>query len=100
MESSESFERCKFKLLTTFRDAGLNFYQNLENRADRYIARKDTLLLRAVIRIWRARMRGVKLQRFKEITTLQVAWHKWIYRLSKEGAQKGMVFSGYAFTAE
>jgi protein SFI1 len=68
-------------------------YQNLEIRADRYIARKDTLLLRAIVRIWRARMRGVKLQRFKEITTLQNAWQKWSYRLSKERAQTGVFFS-------
>ncbi len=34
-------------------------------------------------------MRGTKLQRFKEIMTMQRAWQKWLYRLSKEGAQSG-----------
>ena len=43
----------------------------------------------AIVRIWRARMRGTKLQRFKETMIMQRAWQKWLYRLSKEGAQSG-----------
>jgi len=38
-------------------------------------------------------MRGVKLQRFKEVMILQNAWQKWRYRFSKEGAQVGKSIS-------
>ncbi|KAF9532236.1 Sfi1 spindle body protein-domain-containing protein [Crepidotus variabilis] len=65
----------------------LTSLKNLEHKAQRYSARQDDSLKRAIIRIWRARMRGAKLERFREITITKSVWRKWKYRQAKEDAQ-------------
>ncbi|KAJ3505555.1 hypothetical protein NLJ89_g7354 [Agrocybe chaxingu] len=59
----------------------------LDNRAEKYVGRQDESLLRAVFRIWRARMRGKRLEQFKTVRLVKYAWQKWRYRVGKEEAQ-------------
>ncbi|CAA7271758.1 unnamed protein product [Cyclocybe aegerita] len=65
----------------------INGLKALDNRAEKYVARQDESLLRAVFRIWRARMRGKRLEQFKTLRLMKYAWQKWRYRVGKEEAQ-------------
>ncbi|KAF4614733.1 hypothetical protein D9613_003001 [Agrocybe pediades] len=59
-------------------------YQALDHKATRHASRQDELLLRAVLRIWRARTRGRRYEQFSAITVQKNAWKKWRTRMVKE----------------
>ncbi|KAH9484335.1 hypothetical protein JR316_0003816 [Psilocybe cubensis] len=59
----------------------------LERRADKHLARQDDLLCRAIIRIWRARMRGKKYEDFRSRQDLQNAWKKWLAKIASNNAR-------------
>ncbi|KAF9653101.1 hypothetical protein BDM02DRAFT_3159997 [Thelephora ganbajun] len=49
----------------------------LERKADRHVTRQDDLLLRAVLRIWRAHERGKQLERYRAVKLLKQKWTVW-----------------------
>ena len=51
--------------------------QALERKADRHVTRQDDLLLRAVLRIWRAHERGKQLERYRASKLLKQKWTVW-----------------------
>ncbi|PPQ78073.1 hypothetical protein CVT25_015607 [Psilocybe cyanescens] len=59
----------------------------LGHRADKHLARQDDLLCRAIIRIWRARMRGKKYEEFRTTQDLKNAWQKWLTKMAKQNAR-------------
>lgn len=66
-----------------------NVLQALGHRADKHLARQDDLLCRAIIRIWRARMRGKKYEEFRTTQDLKNAWQKWLIKMAKQNARMG-----------
>ncbi|KAF9480103.1 hypothetical protein BDN70DRAFT_877988 [Pholiota conissans] len=58
----------------------------LEHRATKHLARQDDLLLRAIVRIWRARMRGKRLEEFNTTQALRNAWRIWKDRIVRHEA--------------
>lgn len=53
----------------------------MERRADKYLARQDNVLIRAVIRVWKARERGWLLERVRTSRLLKDAWSTWKERV-------------------
>jgi hypothetical protein len=64
--------------------------QALENRAVKHQARQDDLLVRAVARVWKARERGVLLDRFKAVRTVKETWETWKRRLRQQKERQGL----------
>ncbi|KJA20236.1 hypothetical protein HYPSUDRAFT_1092898 [Hypholoma sublateritium FD-334 SS-4] len=58
----------------------------LESRAKKHLLRQDEFLLRAIVRIWRARMRGKRLEQFKTVLVLKKAWRSWRARVESHHA--------------
>lgn len=52
-----------------------------ERRADKYLARQDHVLIRAVTRVWKARERGRLLERVRALRLLKDAWSTWGERI-------------------
>lgn len=52
-----------------------------ERRADKYLARQDHVLIRAVTRVWKARERGRLLERVRALRLLKDAWSTWRERI-------------------
>ena len=63
--------------------------QSLDNKVAKHIARQDDLLLRAIIRIWRARARGQRLEQFQTTAALRRAWQRWQAKLTSNNAKLG-----------
>lgn len=61
----------------------------MENRADKHLARQDDLLVRAVMRVWRARGRGQLLEKVKMVRFLKAAWTTWERRLQFQTRLEG-----------
>ncbi|KAF9264836.1 hypothetical protein L218DRAFT_925468 [Marasmius fiardii PR-910] len=53
----------------------------LERRADKHLARQDSILLRAVMRVWKARERGKLLEKVKAFRLVRSAWTVWRMKL-------------------
>ncbi|KAG7092302.1 hypothetical protein E1B28_008664 [Marasmius oreades] len=53
----------------------------LECRADKHLARQDNILLRAVMRVWKARERGKLLEKVKAFRLVRSAWAVWKLQL-------------------
>ncbi|KAI6045673.1 Sfi1 spindle body protein-domain-containing protein [Pisolithus marmoratus] len=53
----------------------------MERRADKYLARQDNVLIRAVTRVWKARERGRLLERVRALRLLKDAWSTWRERM-------------------
>ncbi|KDR81550.1 hypothetical protein GALMADRAFT_113988 [Galerina marginata CBS 339.88] len=66
----------------------INSLKVMDHRAEKYLVRQDESLLRAIIRIWRARMRGRRLEQFRLSLITQHAWKYWKERLAKEIRRK------------
>ncbi|KAI0670486.1 Sfi1 spindle body protein-domain-containing protein [Trametes maxima] len=56
----------------------------LENRADKHVARQDEVLVRAVMRVWKAHERGKLLTRVQSIRLLRQAWSIWNRRMDEQ----------------
>lgn len=63
--------------------------QALENRAVKHLVGQDSVLIRAVARVWKARERGRLLERVKASRTMKNAWAAWIQRLRGQMQREG-----------
>lgn len=61
----------------------------MERRADKYLARQDAFLLRAVARVWKARERGKLLERVRDIRLVKNTMAVWKDRLRERKHQAG-----------
>ncbi|KAI1795981.1 hypothetical protein LXA43DRAFT_697884 [Ganoderma leucocontextum] len=58
--------------------------QAMENRAVKHVARQHALLVRAIMRIWKAHERGQLLTRVKALRLLKQAWTQWRRRMEEQ----------------
>ncbi|KAF8078011.1 hypothetical protein FPV67DRAFT_1403819 [Lyophyllum atratum] len=58
--------------------------RNMENRALKHVTRQDGVLLRAVSRVWKARERGILLERVKAGRLIKDTWLVWRQRLQQQ----------------
>ncbi|KAI0361981.1 hypothetical protein OH77DRAFT_1388452 [Trametes cingulata] len=56
----------------------------LENRAAKHVARQDEVLVRAVMRVWKAHERGKLLTRVRNLRLLRQAWAIWKQRMEEQ----------------
>ncbi|KAG6878740.1 hypothetical protein C0993_011555 [Termitomyces sp. T159_Od127] len=56
----------------------------MENRALKHIARQDDLLVRAILRVWKARRHGKTVERLKASNLIYAAWSVWKQRLQQQ----------------
>ncbi|KAL0579957.1 hypothetical protein V5O48_002041 [Marasmius crinis-equi] len=56
----------------------------LERRADKHLMRQDSILLRAVMRVWKARERGKLLEKVKAFRLIRTAWAVWKTQLNAQ----------------
>lgn len=56
----------------------------LERRADKHLARQDDILVRAVLRVWKAHERGKLLERVRATRLLKQTWAVWKTRVSAQ----------------
>ncbi|KAI8998736.1 Sfi1 spindle body protein-domain-containing protein [Trametes punicea] len=56
----------------------------LENRAAKHVARQDEVLVRAVMRVWKAHERGRLLTRVRNLRLLRQAWSVWKERVAEQ----------------
>jgi protein SFI1 len=61
----------------------------MERRADKYLARQDAFLLRAVARVWKARERGKLLERVRAMRLVKNAMVVWKDRLREHKHLEG-----------
>jgi protein SFI1 len=61
----------------------------MERRADKYLARQDAFLLRAVARVWKARERGKLLERVRDIRLVKNTMAVWKDCLRERKHQAG-----------
>ncbi|KAI0781045.1 hypothetical protein BD413DRAFT_462348 [Trametes elegans] len=75
--------------------------QALENRATKRIARQDAVLVRAVMRVWKAHERGKLLTRVRNVRLLRQAWAVWKQRIEeqKERDELAQLFATRSSTA-
>ncbi|ESK93040.1 spindle pole body duplication -related protein [Moniliophthora roreri MCA 2997] len=57
---------------------------NLEHRANKHVARQDDILLRAVMRVWKAHERGKLLEKVKAFRLIRSAWVVWKMQLRSQ----------------
>ncbi|KAH9951317.1 Sfi1 spindle body protein-domain-containing protein [Amylocystis lapponica] len=69
--------------------------QTVERRASKHIARQDDVLVRAVMRVWKAHERGRLLERVKSARLLKQAWAVWKRRVRH---QRGLEDLALAFS--
>ncbi|KZT26251.1 hypothetical protein NEOLEDRAFT_1155765 [Neolentinus lepideus HHB14362 ss-1] len=55
--------------------------RSLERRGDKHLARQDDILVRAVLRVWKAHERGKLLERVKKTRLLKQTWALWKMRI-------------------
>ncbi|KAI0637076.1 hypothetical protein C8Q77DRAFT_1215897 [Trametes polyzona] len=67
----------------------------LEHRADKHVARQDEVLVRAVMRVWKAHERGRLLTRVRSLRLLRQAWSIWKQRMeeAKEREELAQLFA-------
>ncbi|KAI0748015.1 hypothetical protein C8Q80DRAFT_1104403 [Daedaleopsis nitida] len=64
--------------------------RSMERRASKYIARQDDVLVRAIMRIWKARERGKLLTRVQTVRSLKQAWAVWKRKMQEQREQEEM----------
>lgn len=62
----------------------------IENRASKHVARQDDVLVRAVMRVWKAHERGRLLERVRAARLLKDAWAVWKRRMRHQKGLEGM----------
>jgi protein SFI1 len=67
----------------------ITYLQSLERRADRHLARSDDLLVRAVMRVWKARERSELFERTRVKRSLVQSWNTWKAKLQKLDQMEG-----------
>ncbi len=63
--------------------------QAMENRAAKYVARRNDVLVRAIMRIWKAHERGQLLTRVRAMRVLKLAWTQWRRRMEEQREREG-----------
>ncbi len=63
--------------------------QSLEVRANKHLGRQDDVLLRADMRVWKARERGKLLEKVKSFRLAKVAWSVWKARIDSQQRLEG-----------
>lgn len=61
----------------------------MENRAIKHVARQDSVLLRAVARVWKARERGILLERVRATRLLKNSWYIWRDQILQQKQNEG-----------
>ena len=61
----------------------------MESRAMKHLARRDDVLVRAIMRIWKARERGRLLVRVQALRLLKQAWAVWKRRVEEQREREG-----------
>ncbi|TFK54938.1 hypothetical protein OE88DRAFT_1653513 [Heliocybe sulcata] len=64
--------------------------RSMERKADKHLARQDDILVRAVLRVWKAHERGKLLERVKQSRLLKQSWAAWKMRLATLKQREGM----------
>ena len=67
----------------------LAIFKLLEHRAVKYLSRRDDVLVRAVMRIWKAHERGRLLTRVRALRLLRQAWAIWKRRMEEQKEREG-----------
>ena len=63
----------------------------MENRAVKHAARREDVLVRAIMRIWKAHERGRLLTRVRAIRLLRQAWAVWKRRMEEQKEGDGQL---------
>ncbi|KAH8106712.1 Sfi1 spindle body protein-domain-containing protein [Cristinia sonorae] len=58
--------------------------RSLERRADKHLNRQNDVLVRAVVRVWKAHERGKLLERVMSVRSMKQAWTTWKRRLREQ----------------
>ncbi|KAM5538990.1 hypothetical protein V8D89_007213 [Ganoderma adspersum] len=58
--------------------------QAMEHRAAKHVARRNDVLVRAIMRIWKAHERGQLLTRVRAMRVLKLAWAQWRRRMEEQ----------------
>ena len=56
----------------------------MERRATKHLARRDDVLVRAIMRIWKAHERGKLLTRVRALRVMKQAWLVWRRRMEEQ----------------
>ncbi|KZT11400.1 uncharacterized protein LAESUDRAFT_734266 [Laetiporus sulphureus 93-53] len=67
--------------------------QSLESKALKHLARQDDLLIRAVMRVWKAHERGRLLERVSNSRVLKQVWVTWKERLRRQRDLEGLALA-------
>lgn len=71
-------------------DRHAEYFQISEGRASKHLARQNDILVRAVMRVWKAHERGKLLERVKTARQLKQAWAVWKRRVRHQRALEGL----------
>jgi protein SFI1 len=61
----------------------------MEYRATKHVTRQDGVLLRAIVRVWKARERGKLLERVRGVRLVKETWAVWKRRLRSQHHRDG-----------
>jgi hypothetical protein len=68
----------------------LTLIKTKEHRAVKHLARKDEVLVHAIMRVWKARERGKLLERVKTARIVKDAWAIWKRRIREQRDRESM----------
>ncbi len=71
----------------------LTLLQAMENRAVKHAARREDVLVRAIMRIWKAHERGKLLTRVRSLRILKQTWSLWKRRMEEQREREGWSFN-------
>ena len=61
----------------------------MERRGAKHVARRNDVLVRAIMRIWKAHERGPLLTRVRAMRVLKLAWAQWRRRMEEQREREG-----------
>lgn len=71
----------------------------MENRAIKHAARRDDVMVRAIMRIWKAHERGKLMTRVRAMRLLKQAWGVWKRRMEEYREREGTLVCAYSLTS-
>ena len=83
--------RIKVSSITVCLGFVLTHLQVQENRAIKHLTRRDDLLVRAIMRIWKAHERGRLLTRVRALRLLRQVWSLWERRMEEQKEREGQL---------
>lgn len=63
----------------------------MEKKADKHLARQDDVLIRAIVRVWKAHERGNLLERVRTSRLESRLWELWKQRLEAHRQHHGLM---------